>query len=58
MRSRHPLRLNLLMSDTKPIRSGEELDEIKLAEYLGHELSDIKGEIEISQFPAGASNLT
>ena len=46
------------MSDTKPIRKGEELDKEKLADYLNDNLSATRGEIEISQFPAGASNLT
>jgi len=46
------------MSDSKPIRKGEEIDEIKLGKYLSSKLPKIKGEIEISQFPAGASNLT
>ncbi len=46
------------MSDTKPIREGEGLNEQKLAEYLKQHLPETSGEIEISQFPAGASNLT
>lgn len=46
------------MSDTKPIRKGEELNKEKLAEYLKKKLPESTGEIEISQFPAGASNLT
>lgn len=46
------------MSDTKPVRQGEELDEQKLAEYLTENLPETSGEIEITQFPAGASNLT
>ena len=46
------------MKDAKPIRKGEELDEQKLADYLKNNLSEASGEIEILQFPAGASNLT
>lgn len=46
------------MSDTKPIRKGEELDKEKLSEYLKQNLSEANGDIEVSQFPAGASNLT
>lgn len=46
------------MSDTKSIRPGEELDEENLVEFLRGELNLSAGEIEISQFPAGNSNLT
>lgn len=46
------------MNDTKPIRVGEELNEKKLADYLKNNLDEASGEIEISQFPSGASNLT
>ncbi len=46
------------MSDTKPIRKGEELDTAKLSEFLAEYLNDEISQIEISQFPAGASNLT
>lgn len=46
------------MNDTNSIRQGEELNEQKLAEYLNKHLSETGDEIEISQFPAGASNLT
>jgi aminoglycoside phosphotransferase (APT) family kinase protein len=44
------------MNDTKPIRQGEELNVENLAEYLQNKLGD--GNIEISQFPSGNSNLT
>lgn len=44
------------MSDTKPIRQGEELNAENLAEYLQNKIGD--GNIEISQFPSGNSNLT
>ena len=46
------------MSDTKPIRQGEELNAENLAEFLRENLAVKTGEIEISQFPAGNSNLT
>ena len=46
------------MSDTKPIREGEELDEANLQEFLRENLNAKTGEIKISQFPAGSSNLT
>lgn len=46
------------MRDTKPIRQGEELDEANLQEFLRENLNLKTSEIEISQFPAGSSNLT
>jgi aminoglycoside phosphotransferase (APT) family kinase protein len=46
------------MTETANVRPGEELDTRALSEYLHSQLSDSKGEIEISQFPAGSSNLT
>lgn len=46
------------MEDTRPIRQGEELNEKNLAEYLRESLNLAAGEIEISQFPGGSSNLT
>jgi len=39
-------------------RSGEELDVGRLAEFLKKERPDLKGPIEVSQFPSGHSNLT
>lgn len=46
------------MTDTKPIRQGEELNVENLQNYL-REILDVKSdEIEISQFPGGSSNLT
>ncbi len=44
--------------DTKPIRPGEELDEAKLQEFLRENLDVKFDRIEITQFPAGSSNLT
>lgn len=46
------------MSDTKPIRHGEELDAKNLQTFLREKLDVKIGEIEISQFPGGSSNLT
>jgi aminoglycoside phosphotransferase (APT) family kinase protein len=46
------------MNDTKPIRAGEELHEANLREFLRANLNAQSGEISISQFPAGNSNLT
>lgn len=46
------------MSDTKPIRQGEELNAENLQAFLREKLGVKTGEIEISQFPGGSSNLT
>ena len=46
------------MPDTKPIRQGEELNAENLQAFLRENLDVKTGEIEISQFPAGNSNLT
>lgn len=46
------------MNDTKPVRLGEELNEANLRAYLRENLNVKTDEIEISQFPAGSSNLT
>ncbi|MCU0389883.1 MAG: phosphotransferase family protein [Thermoflexibacter sp.] len=40
------------------IRQGEELDIAKLKNFLNQEIPDLQGEISISQFPSGFSNLT
>ena len=40
------------------VRSGEELDHVRLTEYLGEHLPDLGRELEIEQFPNGFSNLT
>src|SRR5437868_5964904 len=45
-----------LAPETTSIREGEELDVDALRSYLANE--GIRGEINISQFPAGSSNLT
>jgi aminoglycoside phosphotransferase (APT) family kinase protein len=46
------------MSETKPIRHGEEFNEANLQAYLGKNLNVKTDKIEISQFPFGSSNLT
>jgi aminoglycoside phosphotransferase (APT) family kinase protein len=43
------------MTDTNPIRDGEEINIENLSKFLRDK---IKGEISIEQFPSGASNLT
>jgi aminoglycoside phosphotransferase (APT) family kinase protein len=40
------------------IREGEELDALRISQYLKQHLGDIEGELKITQFPGGASNLT
>ena len=47
-----------MTEDTKPIRVGEELNAENLKKYLRENLDAESDEIEISQFPAGSSNLT
>lgn len=46
------------MNETKPIRRGEELNETALREFLHSNLPEAKGEISITQFLGGSSNLT
>lgn len=46
------------MSETKPIRPGEELDAEKLHAFLREKLDEATDAIEIRQFPGGSSNLT
>ncbi len=46
------------MTETRPVRVGEEIDIERLSEFLGRELGLPDGEIEVEQFPAGSSNLT
>ncbi len=51
-----------MISDTKPVRPGEEIDKKSLASYLREQMSElIPGDIaaiEVEQFPGGHSNLT
>ena len=42
--------------ETKPVRVGEEIDSLKLGEYLSE--TGLGPRISIEQFPAGSSNLT
>ena len=47
------------MSDTRPVRTSENLDWQRLAEYLRRELPNLgDAEMEVEQFPGGHSNLT
>ena len=46
------------MTETRPIRRGEEINAENLAEFLREKLGVDTDEIELSQFPAGNSNLT
>ncbi len=52
------MRLTIYMNDSVGVRDGEELNSDGLAEYLEKNLSNPIGKLEISQFAAGASNLT
>ena len=45
------------MNDTRPVRASEQLDWEKLADYLRRELN-LGGEMAVTQFPGGHSNLT
>ncbi len=45
------------MNDTRPVRESEQLDWEKLAAYLREELG-VTGEMTVTQFPGGHSNLT
>ncbi len=47
-----------MTDDTKPIRRGEEINSENLQNFLTENLNSEVSDIEISQFPAGASNLT
>ena len=46
------------MSDTIPVRSGEEIDEDKLFEFMRSHGFANAGDRSVEQFPAGSSNLT
>jgi aminoglycoside phosphotransferase (APT) family kinase protein len=45
------------MNDTRPVRPSEQLDWHRLADYLRRELT-LEGEMTVTQFPGGHSNLT
>lgn len=40
------------------VRQGEELDAVKLGEYLRSVVQDMTGNVDVQQFPSGFSNLT
>ena len=44
--------------DTAPVRPGEELPLESLSHYLQSALPELTGDIQLSQFPGGHSNLT
>jgi aminoglycoside phosphotransferase (APT) family kinase protein len=46
-----------MTADTRPVRSSENLDWSRLADYLRERLP-VTGELEVEQFPGGHSNLT
>jgi aminoglycoside phosphotransferase (APT) family kinase protein len=46
------------MDQSVAVRTGEELDEVKLASYLREHLPELDGPLTIEQFPSGFSNLT
>ena len=48
----------LTIDRSRPVRAGEELDEIKLRSYFLKHLPEIVGPLEVEQFPSGFSNLT
>jgi len=47
-----------ITDEPSKIREGEELDKTVIYDFLKTNLPDIKGELEIRQFPSGFSNLT
>src|SRR5882724_11345379 len=47
-----------MLSDTAPVRKGEELDLARLADYLDGKIDGVRDGIEIEQFSGGHSNLT
>ncbi|WNJ19980.1 phosphotransferase family protein [Pontibacter sp. G13] len=47
-----------LLDQPRAIRQGEELDLLRLTEYLQQQFPDIQGAVSVSQFPKGYSNLT
>ena len=47
-----------MIDQAEDIRKGEELNLDRLRNYLGERLTGFSGQLEISQFPSGFSNLT
>ena len=46
------------LDKTKPIREGEEFDVKKMEAFLKDSIPGLSGELTVSQFPGGYSNLT
>lgn len=47
-----------MIDSPKPIRQGEELLVDNLKQFLNEQVPDLQGELTVSQFPSGYSNLT
>ena len=47
-----------MIDQAQDIRKGEELNLSRLKNYLGEHLTGLSGQLEVSQFPSGFSNLT
>ena len=43
---------------TRPIREGEQFDLAKVEAFLKEQIPSLKGELTVTQFPGGHSNLT
>jgi len=50
--------INTRMSETRPVRQGEEIDEHRLLDFLRSSRGTGGRELTVEQFPAGSSNLT
>ena len=46
------------MTDTTPVRAGEELDWTNLSNWLKQNIAGLDGEMQVSQFHGGHANLT
>jgi aminoglycoside phosphotransferase (APT) family kinase protein len=46
------------LDGTRPIRAGEEFDVRRVAAFLRDNIPGLRGEVTVTQFPAGHSNLT
>jgi aminoglycoside phosphotransferase (APT) family kinase protein len=47
-----------LMDETRPVREGEEFDAKKVEQFLKDSIPGLHGDLTVSQFPGGHSNLT
>ena len=47
-----------MLDQPRAIRSGEELDRLRLEHYLKEQMPDLEGDLALQQFPSGFSNLT